>query len=74
MEGNRVGRIEGDGSSIDLGLLLVDDVLDLLVVLVGYFVGVSYSLSSWSKCKGGHYDDALVYRVCESTSARSSVK
>jgi hypothetical protein len=31
-----VGGIEGDGGSVELGLLQVDDVLDLLVVLVGY--------------------------------------
>jgi hypothetical protein len=34
VEGNRVRGIEGDGGSIQLGLLLADDVDDLLVVLV----------------------------------------
>lgn len=34
VEGGRVRGIEGDGGGVNLGLLGVDDVLNLLVVLV----------------------------------------
>lgn len=37
MEGDRVGGIKGEGGGIELGLLLVDDVDNLLVELVGYY-------------------------------------
>lgn len=36
VESNRVGGIEGNGRGADPGLLEVDDILDLLVELVGY--------------------------------------
>jgi hypothetical protein len=41
-----MGGIEGEGGSVELGLLQVDDVLDLLVVLVGYSHNNEHALSS----------------------------
>jgi hypothetical protein len=49
VKGDRVGGIEGNGGSSDLGLLRADNVLNFFMELVGYFPGMSTSRtdSTW---------------------------